>query len=465
MSIMNVFDVSNLNDLLEGREEKRATELANDFTDYLDVTVTTDVMNTLERKEGLIVPADLFDCVPITKVANNSANICQPCADDITKVANESAHACQLIGDDFTDKIDVFGDEEVYICGEVGCWKESAWDSQMVNAREFRRDDRRVEAIKSSTEEAEAHQRKQSENNVESPGVPEEYDRQTEPIYGSITHPDDPTKTAEMRAFGHILQYPTKRRPIDYHRVLMSSATGIPTWFEASGVKRGDQLTAQQKEEAKKLLYTWKDLFASGIEEMPVTDLVVHRIPVYPGVAPKRTKDRIYTREEINWMVKKIPEMERAGVIGRSESPWSHQTKFVRKKDGGLRMVHVFCPINQATILSSYPMKRIEPVVNNLMRSAFSTYFQADAANSFWAVPMYPPHAYRTAFSTPDGQWQYLRMGQGLAGAPQTYTRLKDIFSGYIPAPDPEACLNKCSAGAFECFVDDDFGAFPSFRS
>ena len=127
-------------------------------------------------------------------------------------------------------------------------------------------------------------------------------------------------------------------------------------------------------------------------------------------------------------------------------------------------MVHVFCPINQATILSSYPIKRIEPVVNNLMRSTFSTYFQADAANGFWAVPMYPPHAYRTAFSTPDGQWQYLRMGQGLAGAPQTYTPLKDIFSGYIPAPDPEPCLNKCSAGAFECFVDDDFGAFPSFR-
>lgn len=230
MSVMNVFDVSNLNDLLEGREEKRATELANDFTDYLDVTVTTDVTNTLEREEGLIVPADLFDCLPITKVANDSANVCQPCADDITKVANDSAHACQLIADDFTDEIDVFGDEEVYIYGQVSCWKERAWDSQMVNARrgEFQRDDRRVNTIKSSIEEAEAHQRKQSENDVESPGVPEEYDRQTEPIYGSITHPDDPTKTAEMRAFGHVLQYPTKRRPIDYRRMLNSSATGIP---------------------------------------------------------------------------------------------------------------------------------------------------------------------------------------------------------------------------------------------
>ena len=46
-------------------------------------------------------------------------------------------------------------------------------------------------------------------------------------------------------------------------------------------------------------------------------------------------------------------------------------------------MVHVFCPVNEATMLSSYPMKPIEPVINNLMQSKYSIYFQADAANGF----------------------------------------------------------------------------------
>jgi len=157
--------------------------------------------------------------------------------------------------------------------------------------------------------------------------------------------------------------------------------------------------------------------------------------------------------------------MEKAGIIGQMESLWSHRTKFVRMKNGGLRMVHVFCPINAATILSGYPMKRIKPVVNNLMQSHFSCYFQADAANGYWAVAMYPRYAYRTAFSTHNGQWQYLRMGQGLAGAQQTYTCLKDIVCGEIPEPHPEPCLSRCTAGAFEYFVDDDFGAFPDFKS
>ena len=213
------------------------------------------------------------------------------------------------------------------------------------------------------------------------------------------------------------------------------------------------------------LLYTWKDIFADVLKDMPVTDLVEHQIPVKPGSQPQRAREKIYSKEERDWLELNIPKLERDGIIGRSDSPWSHRTKFVRKKDGGLRMVHVFCPINPVTMVSSYPMKRMEPVINNLMQARYSIYFQADAANGFWAVKMNPAHAYRTAFATHDGQWQYLRMGQGLAGAPLTYARLKDLFSGAILAPDPEPCLNRCSNGAFECFVDDDFGAHTSFQS
>ena len=125
ISVTNVFDVSNLNDLLEGREDEKATELAKGFTDSSDVNVSTNFTNTTESEEGPIVPANLVDCLHDTKVAKNSAHVCQLYADDDTEVANDSAHVCQLDADDITDEIDVFGDEDVYLCGEVGCWKDS----------------------------------------------------------------------------------------------------------------------------------------------------------------------------------------------------------------------------------------------------------------------------------------------------------------------------------------------------
>ena len=86
-------------------------------------------------------------------------------------------------------------------------------------------------------------------------------------------------------------------------------------------------------------------------------------------------------------------------------------------------------------------------------------------SEQIWAVKMNPAHAYRTVFPTHDGQLQYLRMRQGLADAQLTYTRLKDLFSGAIPASDPEPYLNGYSNRPFECFVNDDFGAHTSFKS
>ena len=164
-------------------------------------------------------------------------------------------------------------------------------------------------------------------------------------------------------------------------------------------------------------------------------------------------------------MESNIPKFLEAGIIEHSFSLWSHRTKFVPQKNGDLHMVHVYCPINAATIPNAYLMKRIEPVLNNLLQPGLSVYFQANVANRYWAVHSTLEDAYKTTFDTHKEQHDYLRMGQGIAGAPQTHTRLKAIFSGPIPEPDPEPTLgNTGIPRAFETFVDDDYGAHASFE-
>ena len=73
--------------------------------------------------------------------------------------------------------------------------------------------------------------------------------------------------------------------------------------------------------------------------------------------------------------------MVASGIIDYSVSPWSHRTKFTPKKNGDLRMVHGFFPINAAMFNNSYPMRRIDPVLNNLTQEKYQVYFQADAVN------------------------------------------------------------------------------------
>jgi hypothetical protein len=270
------------------------------------------------------------------------------------------------------------------------------------------------------------------------------------------------------QAFGHNFGFPTTRRPIDYRRILDCSVEPavMADWLEASRITVGD-LPQSQRNKALQLLWTWRDIFCDSLETLPATDLIYHRIPTKRDCKPIRSKPRLSTAEEVAWLHANIPSMEKAGIIDRVDSPWSAPSRFLRKKNNSLRLTHTFCPINEATIKSNYPMRRVEPILNNLMQPRFSMFWWTDAANGYWAVPVWPPHVFKTAFSCALGQFAYKRMGQGLTGAPMTYSRLKDLMAGPIPEPNAEPAISGITldgSAAFEYFVDDDMGAAVSFE-
>jgi len=129
-------------------------------------------------------------------------------------------------------------------------------------------------------------------------------------------------------------------------------------------------------------------------------------------------------------------------------------------------MVHIYCPIDHTTIKTNYRMKRTELIINAISMSQFKLYWWADGANGYWAIPMYRPHAYKTVFSSILEQFAYLRMGQGLTGAPHTYAQLKDLVRGPIPEPSGERPLaGETKEFTFMTFFDDDMGATTSFEA
>ena len=73
-----------------------------------------------------------------------------------------------------------------------------------------------------------------------------------------------------------------------------------------------------------------------------------------PTVIPRIAKQKLYTAEEVAWQKKNFPLMIKAGIITPCDSPWAARNKFVKKKTGELRMVQIFCPVNDATIKTNY---------------------------------------------------------------------------------------------------------------
>lgn len=230
-------------------------------------------------------------------------------------------------------------------------------------------------------------------------------------------------------------QFPTKqrpkRRPIDWETATLE----VNEWVSKVGITIGRKAdNPSRRERAARLLYTWRDLFATDIIDIRETDLVRHRIPLLPGAKPEVAREGLYTTAEHEWMRTNFPQLEQAGIICLCTSPWSSKAKFVAKESGKLRMVNIFCPLNDATAKETYPMQRHEFVLDTIFKPGYDVYFACDGSNAYWGVPIVDKDRYKTAFNTPLGQFCMRRMGQGLTGAPFTYAKLTNLAFGPIPS-------------------------------
>jgi len=164
--------------------------------------------------------------------------------------------------------------------------------------------------------------------------------------------PGTPESDGEFQAvFENTLGFPTARRPIDSLRRMDTQTPDetIHDWFVGCQVSVGSRLSEQHRKQAERLVWTWRDRFCNSIIDLLATDLIAHRIPTI-RCKPVRIKNALFTQKEVEWQRKHLPEMLNAGIIDWVNSPWSAKTKFPVKKNGDLRMVHAFCPINDVNI-------------------------------------------------------------------------------------------------------------------
>lgn len=192
------------------------------------------------------------------------------------------------------------------------------------------------------------------------------------PSYPEATVGKDHSKSAqevlhtksseEQESFGKDhLGFPTERRPIEHRRSLLTKGTfDFRTWLEKYPVMLGSTLeNDEQRNQVRILFETWKDMFVEDVRLMPATDLIEHYIPTYPNAIPVVARPVLYTAEEIQWQKDNFPAPIEAGIITSCHSPWSARSRFPRKSNETLRMVHVFCKLNNATIKAHHSMRRL----------------------------------------------------------------------------------------------------------
>jgi len=119
--------------------------------------------------------------------------------------------------------------------------------------------------------------------------------------------------------------------------------------------------------------------------------------------------------------------MVQAGIIRPSTSAFSAPT-FCVKKPVGWRIVHDYRQLNLATILPAIPMPRKEDTFDAMSGSHWFSCM--DLLWGYYQVKLRESDIPFTAFSTPDGLFEYLVTPMGLSGSPRMFNRLlQKVFS------------------------------------
>lgn len=191
-------------------------------------------------------------------------------------------------------------------------------------------------------------------------------------------------------------------------------------------VKTGPNLTNEQRNEFTDLAKQFANLFT---EAPGATDLVQHHIKL---VSDEPVRSRPYPvpysiRESLR---RDIVDMIKMGVIRESSSPYASPVVVVKKKDNTNRVCVDYRKLNKLTVFDPEPMPTAEHLFQKLSGDKF--YSKIDLSKGYWQIKIPEEDIQKTAFVTPDGSYEFLKMPFGMINSAATLKRamkklLKDL--------------------------------------
>ena len=195
-------------------------------------------------------------------------------------------------------------------------------------------------------------------------------------------------------------------------------------------IKKLENLSNQQNEKYICLMKKYLNSYAYSMDDLKnpckIGKLKIKTInedPIYQAPYRRSESDKKIIEEEVSKMLE-------AKVIRASTSPYSSPVLLVKKKDNTVRFCIDYRKLNAATITDPFPIPNVQDIFESVRRSEWFSIL--DLKSGYWQIIMDINSIQKTAFSTHNGHFEFIRMPFGLKNAPSEFARImRQVFANY----------------------------------
>jgi hypothetical protein len=153
------------------------------------------------------------------------------------------------------------------------------------------------------------------------------------------------------------------------------------------------------------------------------TEVIAHKLNVNPSTSPVKQKRRVFASERNAAVMEEVDKLLKAGFIREVYYPiWLANVVMVKKSMGKWRMCVDFTDLNKACPKDSYPLPRIDQLVDSTAGHKLLSFM--DASSGYNQIQMTEGDQEKTTFITSRGLFCYKVMPFGLKNVGATYQRL-----------------------------------------